>query len=228
MNDKNEMSTRRKKIPANRRTKLNEEDINTAAARWMAAAQAHQRASVYCMDKPDAKPPNIDSFFFSVVSLEMILLSVEQSLRLLLLLHYGIIRDDTNHTPRVLYQTMLRKSGGENSAIRKGIITHTNAIGSLREIPQTTEQEVVSTLNRHNSSYTNFRYFQLNKQGKLNSDFGFMGREVQILHTLALALISLNVKEMDRRKIPMYSSMSVVPESEMTDELRALKEAMIS
>ena len=222
------MSTRRKKTPANKRIKLNEEDINTAAARWMAGAQAHQRASVYCMDKPDAKPPNIDWFFFNVVSMEMILLSVEQSLRLILLLHYRIIREDTNHTPRVLYQTMLRKSGEENSAIRGDIITHTNAIGSLKNIPETTEKEVVSTLNKHNSSYTNFRYFQLNKQGQLNPDFSFKGREIQILHTLALALISLNIDEMNRRNMPMYSSMSVVPESKMTDELRALKKAMIS
>ena len=72
----------------------------------MAAAQAHQRASGWCMDKPDAKPPNIDSFLFGAVSFELILLSVEQSLRLLLVLHFGIIRDDTNHNPHVLYGTV--------------------------------------------------------------------------------------------------------------------------
>ena len=87
----------------------------------MAAAQAHQRASVHCLNNPDAKPPNIDGFFFSVVSMEMILLSVEQSLRLLLLLHYGIIRDDTNHAPRVLYKAMMNKSGGTDG-IRTDIV----------------------------------------------------------------------------------------------------------
>ncbi|MDE0436299.1 MAG: hypothetical protein OXH92_20050 [Bryobacterales bacterium] len=207
---------RRKKT---KKTKLTDEEVKTAAARLMAAAQAHQRASVYCMNKPDAKPPNIDWFFFNVVSIEMILLSVEQSLRLLLLLHYRIVRDDTNHTPRVLYQTMTRKSGGA-AGIRAAIVAHTNAIGSLRSIPATTEKEILACLNKHNASYTNFRYFQLNQQGKVNPDFGFKGRDLQILHTLALALISLNTKEMKERKIGMYASMSVVSESEMTDDLR--------
>ena len=58
---------------------LSEQDERTAVARLMAGAQAHQRASVYCMDKPDAKPPNIDRFYFNVVSFELIPMSVEQS-----------------------------------------------------------------------------------------------------------------------------------------------------
>ena len=60
-----------------RPTMLSEQDEKIAVARLMAGAQAHQRASVYCMDKPDAKPPNIDWFYFNVVSFELILMSVE-------------------------------------------------------------------------------------------------------------------------------------------------------
>ena len=102
---------------------LSEQDEKIAVARLMAGAQAHQRASIYCMDKPDAKPPNIDWFYFNVVSFELILMSVEQSLRLLLLLHYGIIRADTGHVPHVLYKAILRKSGGK-SGIRRDIVDH--------------------------------------------------------------------------------------------------------
>ena len=109
-----------------RPTMLSEQDEKIAVARLMAGAQAHQRASVYCMDKPDAKPPNIDWFYFNVVSFELILMSVEQSLRLLLLLHYGIIRADTGHVPHVLYKAILRESGGK-SGIRRDIVATANA-----------------------------------------------------------------------------------------------------
>lgn len=57
--------------------KLTTEEIKTAATRMMSGAQAHQRAAAWCLDKPDAKPPNIDCFFFGAVAFELILLSVE-------------------------------------------------------------------------------------------------------------------------------------------------------
>ena len=114
------MAARTKRSKGNR-ANLTAEEIAVAAPRMMAAAQAHQRASGWCMDKPDAKPPNIDAFFFNAVSFELILLSVEQSLRLLLLLHHGIVRDDTNHNPHVLYGTVKNRSGGEQG-IREDII----------------------------------------------------------------------------------------------------------
>ena len=190
----------------------------------MASAQAHQRTSAWCMGNPDAKPPNIDYFFFGTVSLELILISVEQSLRLLLLLHYSTIRDDTNHAPQVLYKAMLKESGGKDDDIRTGIVDAANSLGGTKGISEMTEKDIVSCLGRHNSSYTNFRHFQLNHQGKLNSNFSYTGRDVQILHCLALGLIKLNLAEMERRNIPCFASMSMVPESEMTDELRAVKE----
>ena len=145
-------------------------EIAVAAARMMAAAQAHQRASVWCMEKPDAKPPNIDAFFFGAVSFEMVLLSVEQSLRLMLLLHYSIIRDDTNHNPRVLYATIRNRSGGKDG-IRNDIIGTMTAIGQLKGIARFSERELLACLNKHDSSYSNFRYFQLDHEGRLNEQW---------------------------------------------------------
>lgn len=179
------------------------------------------------MDNPDARPPNIDWVFFNVVSMELILISVEQSLRLLLLLHYDIIRDDTNHAPHVLYKAVRNKSRGKGG-IRSDIVDRANKFGNGRGIPDIAEAEVVSCLKRHDASYTNFRYFQLNHQGQLNSEFGFNTRDVQILHSLALGLIDLNMTEMQRHGIGIFSSMSPVPESEMTDDLLALKQQMMS
>ena len=113
---------------------LSEQDEKIAVARLMAGAQAHQRASVHCMNKPDAKPPNIDWFYFNVVSFELILMSVEQSLRLLL--HYGIICADTGHVPHVLYKAILHESGGK-SGIRRDIVATANALGRAQGLPST-------------------------------------------------------------------------------------------
>ena len=198
-----------------------------AATRYMAGAQAHQRASAWCLDKPDAKPPNIDAFFFPTVSFELILLSVEQSLRLVLLLHYSIIRDDTNHTPHVLYVAIRNKSSGYEG-VRNAIVERSNKYGGTQKIPEITEKEVVACLKKHNASYANFRYFQLSHQGKLNPSFGYSSRDVQIMHCLALALIHVNMDEVRRREIGLIESMSVVPEAKMTAELRAIKDDMLS
>ena len=144
--------TRRRTTSKTQRINLTPEETKTAAQRMMAGAQAHQRASVWCADKPDAKPPNIDWFFFNVVSLELILMSIEQSLRLLLLLHYSIVRDDTNHTPHVLYKAMQNKSGAKDG-IRSEIVKHVNLLRTQQNLGEISEEEIVSCLRKHNASY---------------------------------------------------------------------------
>ena len=104
------------------------DETRVAASRMMAAAQARQRASAHCLHKADAKPPNIDAFFFPIVSFELILLSVEQSLRLLLLLQKGKVLDLVDHNPAVLYKTVRKESGGKEG-LRDNIISQMNAFG---------------------------------------------------------------------------------------------------
>ena len=220
------MARRRATASRSKRVELIPEETAIAASRMMAAAQAHQRASAWCTENPDAKPPNIDSLFFSAVSFELVLLSVEQSLRLLLLLHYSTIRSDTNHNPRVLYAAIRNKSGGKDG-IRNDIISSMTAIGQLRGITPFSERELLACLNKHDSSYSDFRYFQLDRQARLNKRWDFSPRDVQILHSLALALIALNMGEMQRRGIKAILSMSRVPQSEMTEELEALKDRLL-
>ena len=223
------MRERYKRMTTRRKTKdkkeLTPKEIETAVERMMASAQAHQRASAWCMNKPDAKPPNIDAWFFSVVSFELILLSVEQSLRLLLLLHFSI--NNPTHNPSALHKKLRNKSGGKES-IRNDIIREANAWGQTKNIGTISEDDLVSCLKKHDSSYSNFRYFQLDDQGRLNKKWEFSQRDIQILHCLALALISLNMKEIERRGFKIRGSMSLVPESEMTEDLEALRERMIS
>ena len=208
-------------------TTLTTEEIKIAASRMMAGAQAHQRASGWCLDKPDAKPPNIDAFFFGAVALELILLSIEQSLRLLLLLQYAIIRDATDHNPHVLYKAVKNKSGSKGG-IRQNIINEMNVLGQSQGIDPVTEKELEACLAKHNSSYSNFRYFQLDRTARLNTTWEFSHREVQILHCLALALITLNMDEMKKQGIGALLSMSRVPDSEMTEDLKVLWDRLAS
>ena len=141
---------------------LSDDEIAVAATRYMAGAQAQQRASAWCLDKPDAKPPNIDAFFFPTVSFELILLSVEQSLRLALLLHYSIIRDDTNHTPHVLYGAIRNKSKGYEG-VRSTIVERLNLYGVKHNIPVIKEKDIVACLKKHNEPPRVYRRVKLSK-----------------------------------------------------------------
>ena len=206
----------------NQQVALTAEEVAAATERLMAGAQAHQRAAAWCLDKPDAKPPNINAVFFPVVSFELVLLSIEQSLRLLLLLRYSIVRDNTDHNPHVLYGEIRAKSGGKEG-IRDGIVSTMNMLGQTKDIDPFSEKEMVACLKRHDSSYSSFRYFQLDRRARVSSPLESSPRDVQILHCLALALISLNMDEMGRRGINVMASLSRVPESEVTEELEAVR-----
>ena len=218
---------RRRKVAITGNAGLSPEETNTAIRQMMYAAEAHQHASVWCAGNSDAKPPNIDYFYFLVVSFELILLSIEQSLRLLLLLYYSIVRSDTNHSPRVLYGTVQRESG-DKTGIRQDIISNMNALGQPEGIASFSEKELLACLKKHDSSYSNFRYFQLDQQARLNPEFEISPRDVHVVHCLALALIHLNMDEIEKRGIGIAHSMRRMPESEMTDELKALKERLVS
>ena len=68
----------------------------------------------------------------------------------------------------------------------------------------------------------------MDHQGRLNEQWEFTQRDVQILHCLALALIHMNMDGMERRGIGTLLSMTKVPESDMTEELKALRERLKS
>ena len=195
-----------------------EEKTEAVATRLMATAQAHQRASCWCLEKPDAKPPNIDSVFFTAVSLELILFSVEQSLRLLLLLNFGEHRESSNHSPHVLYNDVCLKepSGVE---LKKNVIKKMNELGKSKGINEVTEDELLSCLKEHKTSYTDIRYFLMRRKGKPIKNWISSPRNIQILHCLGLALIHLNLDAMSQRGIQILDSMQKVEDSEEAREI---------
>ena len=203
--------------------KLTDEEVKVAAKKMMLGAQAHQRASVYCKNNPNSEPPSMDGVFFFAVSFELILNSIEQSLRLLLLIHYSTLRPI--HNIFSLYKAVLNMSGGK-VGIRSDIVNRVNVHSSSIEMNSVTENDIRACLKKHDSSYSNFRYFGLDEEGRSTSKWEAKEYEIKLLHCLAAALIEVNVDEMNKRGMEIYSSVKKVPESDMTDELKQVMARM--
>ena len=204
--------------------KLTPGEARNVAPWYMAAAVAHQHAAVWCFEHP-AKLPNMDAVYFPTVSFELNLLSVEQSLRLVLLLHHSTVRPDINHAPHVLYNH-LQNNSRDYEGPRSAIIERSTEYAEKFNIPGFTEKDVVACLKRHRASYNDLRYFRVDNQGKFSDNVGYSVRDVQLMHCLALGLIDVNMDKMQREKISFVAARAV-PASEMTDELRALGERIV-
>ena len=203
------MTRRKRPTGQDRHVKLSSDNLGEVAPRLIAAAQAHQRVSELCRGQ-HINPSNNDYVYFLVVSFELILLSVEQSLRLLLLLQYRIVRDDTNHNPGVLYKTLKNKDR-DKPGLRKVIIDRMNSLGHLRGIEPFSEKELDSCLRRHDSTYTPLRYFYLTHRAGVIEKFAFTPRDRQVMHCFGLALVQLNGSEMARRGIGTLQFSHAVP-----------------
>ena len=166
-------------------TDLNEK--KDVAWRTMMAAEAHRIASDSCLSS-SLSSSDTNNFFLRVVSFELLLVSVEQSLRLLLLLRFSIFPQKSNHNLFDLYQKLGEKDADKEWII-EGIITVMNA---RKNVSPTSEEELAACLKEHCSSYSNTKYFQVNRQGKLSKNFGHSTREREILHYFALVLIDVN------------------------------------
>ncbi len=189
----------------------------------MSAAQIHQQASEWCKERRSDDPPTIEDVYFFTVSFEMILLSVEQSLRLLLLLNFSIVRPI--HNIHKLYKIMQNKSG-YSTRVRNDVVASTNAISKLiakarkNDVDTISERDLVACLRKHDSSYSHFRYFGLDEYARASrEDWSLTEYDVNIMRCLALALISINMESMRKRGIGM-PAIRPVQESEITDDLR--------
>ena len=174
------------------------------AVNLMLGALVHQCASAYCMDKqPD---PNrleiVNELIPTAVSAELALLSIEQSLKLLLFLRYSDVQSGNTHDLHRLYKELEDKSG-DGEVIRQDIVKKMNTEGKTRDIDPVSEAELEDCLEKHKLLYNNIRYLGLARLGSHQAinPFDITPREVQILRLFAFALIRLNTIEMDKRGI---------------------------
>ena len=200
-------------------SKLTPSEVNTAAEMMMMGALAHQRASVYCIDNPNAKPPNIDSLLFPAVAFELILLSVEQSLRLILLTKFETLRP--KHNVFKLYNEVIYGRNNKDD-LKNEIFHRVNALAHSQNLGAIPENDIRECLRKHDSSYASFRYFGLDSNARSNVKWGMKSYEVQVLHCLARALLEVGRNELHKRGANFPGSVKKVPEPEMTDELKDL------
>ena len=205
--------TKRKGTTAN----LTPDEIEDAARRMLWGAQAHQRASAYCQDNPTAKPPSMDALFFSAVAFELLLNSIEQSLRLILLLEYSTCKPI--HNVYALYKAISGMSRSKDG--RSEIVRRMTELGGSLGMEVITEADIRACLRKHDSSYSSFRYFGLDDYGRSTMRWEVKGYEVKLANCLALALIQLNCEVMRNRGIQTYS-MRRLAVSDMTAEQQAL------
>ena len=220
------MNRQRKKRTS--QSQLTSSELAKAAQRMMMGAQAHQRASVYCLDKPDAKPPNIDAFYFMNVSFELVLFSIEHSLRLLMLLHYSIRRP--KHNIFQLFNEMTRRSSqgrsSQGGALRSELFSLVNFIAASQRLTEVSEEEIHDCLQKHDSSYVSLRYIGLDKDARPSLKFEAKPYEVKIMHCFALALIDVNLNKMKEQGINFSDTVRKIPMSEMTNEEKKLLERL--
>ena len=89
---------------------------------------------------------------------------------------------------------------------------------SLISEEEISEEELVDCLEKHCLSYSDIKYFQVDRNGKLSKKWGFEGRERQILYCLAVALIKLNAYEMAKhgyKSLLGHSLEQEMPEEEL-------------
>ena len=205
------------------KTKLTPEEVTKAIQHLMAGAEAHLCTSIYCGNNPDAKPPNIETVFFSAVSWELILNSIEQSIRLLLLMNYSYL--NPTHNINALYKAVVRKNGTKGS-IRTDIVHRTNVHFHSLGMNPVTESDIRKCLSKHDSSYSSFRYFGLGADARFTLKWEKTKYEDKLLSCLAKALCQMNSDEMQKRGIRKYASLTKVSESDIPDKLREFRANM--
>lgn len=193
--------------------KLPPEEKKNVEIRLLAAAETHRIVSFLCANTPDSN--RFYNPFFNVISFQLTLVSVEQSLRLLFVVLFSIFPKKPDHDLYGIYKTLQEKSAGEEWIIEE-IIRRINTLTQTENINPISEKELVDCLKKHRLSYLNTKYFQVNTKGKLYEDIEFLGREREILYCFALALIALNKYRI--AKCDYEAQFGHSPEPEITEE----------
>ena len=89
-------------------------------------------------------------------------------------------------------------------------------------------ENVHACLEKHDSSYVNFRYFGLDINARVNKKWEMKPFEIQVLHCLAFALLEINLNKMKELGIGSSDTMRKISEADQTDdekqELERMKE----
>ena len=193
------MAKRTKRGSSHKPIGLTFKERGFAAQRMMAAAQTNHRASELCAEKSTSKTPSVYAILSPAVSFSLSLLSVEQSLKLLILIRCNnvlvrcndvLIRNKnvmSNHDSYELYRT-INEFGRCSEGLLYDLIYRMNVPGEANNIDSISKRELEKCLKCHNSSYTHLRYFGLQKNFKSNgNNWKISERDRHIIWCLAQA-----------------------------------------
>lgn len=164
----------------------------------MASAHAHHHASVHCCVETNINNITTGDAFLHVVSVELALLSIEQSLRLLLLLRTHQNPSPANHNLWPLYNNMAKEDGFIN--MRDHILLAMNTIKNHQNTKSFSAQELQTCLKKYNHSYSDIRYFGAKRDSHVTR-FVITTREKTVLTALSMALIAINMNEVGQHNI---------------------------
>ena len=165
--------------------------------RLVEAAEAHKLAATLCAS--DCRPYDYDIVSLRIVSFELTLVSVEQSLRALSLFFFPAFPRKLKHKLYPLYER-LRDEGPGKEWLRTKITPRIDDCAKSEKISPISDEELEECLKKHSSSYSIIKYFRVKgKGGQLFEDPKFSERERLVLYCFAVALIKLN-KDMRIKK----------------------------
>ena len=190
---------------------IDERRKRSAIENLATAALYHRDAATHLFEKFNAQRPEVSGAFFpvfmEVVAFELLLLSVEQSLKVLLLLHDPNYLPKENHDIHKLLIMVEEKSNTKkvNASHRnlfKKLLVKINKeridyakVHKISAGKPITKDELKDTFKAHADSYPNYRYFGVTKDLSLRP-INLENRMEAILYAAALILAKINRAKM--------------------------------
>ena len=167
----------------------------------MIASVVHHLVALSCQNQALEKKEQGDSdfaFYFTVAAFESALLSIEQSLKLILFLQFSVpLNELKSHKLLPLYEKIEEEKG-----LCDRIIQIVNSYAGKRRYHSISKEELKACLETHSSTYERIRYLYVNTQGKVEDFPDIPPSEARIIDCLRQSLVHLNMEELNDRGIP--------------------------
>ena len=195
------------------------------------AALYHRDAAIHLIEKFYAQRPEVSGalfpVFMEVAAFELLLLSVEQSLKVLLLLHdpdYSIEGRHDIYKLLTLVERMSKTKSvnvpGRNLFKKLLVGINKERESNIRqrtfdkmriekgELKSVDKRELKDIFNRNANAYANFRYLGVNRDLSQN-EIGLNARDEAILYMAALALVKISLMKMKQEGMSPYQQKPV-------------------
>lgn len=194
---------------------ISQNDVVVAAPRMMMSSNSHKKVAVMCINDAGKVSSKQESLSLNMIALENVLFSIEQSMRLFLLIEFYSL--NSSHDLESLFSNIRNKLGHPNN-LRDLIIQNTNIRCNTENIAPVSEKDIKDVLQRHKLSYSMSRYMLLDNLAKPIGNWSARIPDIKILHCLAIGFIWTNIQLAKRKNIPVDFEVKRILESELTED----------